>query len=113
MESRDAYRSELIDELENEFGYLNALELEVEKLRAQVTELRSGVCTKQHGAARTFDCSGDLPCPQCGSNKLLFGFNYTDEDDNMQHTLYICRNWPLGGARCGWQGGSVPGWDRR
>lgn len=105
MEGRDAYRSELLEEITQEFDRTDALEREVEQLRRQVTELRNGVCSKQHGAERTFPVS-ELPCPSCGEH-LLFGFNYTTPDGKMMHTHYICRNWPSGGERCGWHDWSV------
>ena len=107
MESRDAYRSELLEEITREFDYSDALDREVKELRRQVTELRNDVCAESHGAERTFDLPENYPCPRCGEN-LVFGFNYTTPEGQMQHTRYICRSWPVYGDMCAWEGYSVP-----
>lgn len=119
MEGRDAYRSELLEEITHEFDHTDALEREVEQLRRQVTELRDGVCSKQHGAERTFTVT-ELPCPECGHYQV-FGFNYTDSLDTAMHTYYMCRYWKskaegadsYTSGKCGWSDWSVPGWDQR
>jgi len=55
----------------------------------------------------------DLPCPDCGRTGAIQIVYLTDPDNKHQHTWYVCTNWPnpLYGPRCGWTGGSVPGWD--
>jgi hypothetical protein len=59
-----------------------------------------------------------LPCPVCGRYSVI-GYLLLDENDNHQHTKYVCTFWSSAGTtatyspkRCGWEGWSVPGWDK-
>lgn len=64
-----------------------------------------------------------LPCPDCG-NRTLMGYLLTNEFGEHMHTKYVCTFWkadPMRGTPrtetvtrpCGWQGWSVPGWDKQ
>lgn len=49
----------------------------------------------------------DTPCPACG-NKTLIGYLYIDEEENHQHTRYLCCFWGRQGPPCNWNGWVVP-----
>ena len=69
----------------------------------------------QTGTADTW--AATLPCPDCGLNNVI-GISLVLEGYGHNHTKYFCRSWvkptdePKVGRPCGWEGWTVPGWDR-
>lgn len=62
-----------------------------------------------------------LPCPNCGYLTVI-GYLLVNERGEHMHTRYLCTFWQSDVLTpgytyhatypCGWQGWTVPGWDR-